>query len=68
MKKMVYRLIAKERTFCEGSFAECKEALTDISNMIHAGLSTTYQLTEFTITSTENTMRYLSRDELYNTL
>jgi len=48
---MKYRLIARDRIFCEGTLAECKEALTGVSNMISAGFSTSFQVEEFVIVS-----------------
>jgi len=48
-EKMSYRLIARDRIFCEGTLAECQDALTGISNMISAGFSTSFQLEEFLI-------------------
>jgi hypothetical protein len=46
---MTYRLIARDRVFCEGSFSECEKCLTGISQMICAGLSTDFQVEEFKI-------------------
>lgn len=46
---MTYRLIARDRIFCEGSLNECQECLTELSKMIRAGLSTEIQLEEFLI-------------------
>jgi hypothetical protein len=46
---MIYRLIARNLTFCEGPLAKCQEELTNISRMISAGLSTDFQLEEFAI-------------------
>ena len=46
---MKYRLIARDRIFCEGTLAECQAALTGISNMISAGFSTSFQVEEFLI-------------------
>ena len=48
---MKYKLIARDRTFCEGTLAECQEALTGVSNMINAGFSTSFQVEEFLIVS-----------------
>ena len=48
---MKYKLIARDRTFCEGTLAECKNALTGVSNMISAGFTTSFQLEEFVIIS-----------------
>jgi hypothetical protein len=55
---MDYKLIARDRVFCEGTLSECQKTLTGISQMIHAGLSTDFQVEEFlimvnTITSKE---------------
>lgn len=46
---MAYRLIARDRVFCEGTLSECQKTLTGISQMIHAGLSTDFQIEEFSI-------------------
>lgn len=46
---MVYKLIARERVFCEGSLDECQKTLTEISQMISAGLTTDFQVDEFMI-------------------
>jgi|LakMenE18May11ns_1017448.scaffolds.fasta_scaffold9957519_3 hypothetical protein len=46
---MTYRLIARDRVFCEGTLNECQKTLTDISQMISAGLSTDFQVEEFVI-------------------
>lgn len=46
---MEYKLIARDRIFCEGSLADCQECLTGISNMINAGFSTDFQIEEFLI-------------------
>jgi hypothetical protein len=48
-KKMVYKLIARDRVFCEGTMSECRKCLTGISQMISAGLSTNFQVEEFVI-------------------
>jgi hypothetical protein len=53
MKKMVYRLIARDRVFCEGDLAQCQGALTDIHNMICAGFSTDFQIEDFLIINCE---------------
>ena len=45
---MVYKLIARDRTFCEGSKAECQKALTDISMMMDI-FSTDFEVEEFVI-------------------
>lgn len=44
-----YRLVARNRVFCEGTLAECQKTLTGISQMIHAGFSTNFTVEEFTI-------------------
>lgn len=46
---MDYKLIARERVFCEGSLAECQKTLTEISQMISAGLTTDFQIEDFLI-------------------
>ena len=46
---MPYKLIARDRVFCEGSLAECQESLTELSQMIHAGIKTDFQVEEFVI-------------------
>lgn len=46
---MVYKLIARDRVFCEGTLPECQKTLTGISQMISAGLSTNFQVEEFVI-------------------
>lgn len=46
---MDYKLIARDRVFCEGTLAECQKTLTGISHMISAGFSTSFQLEEFLI-------------------
>jgi hypothetical protein len=46
---MVYKLIARERVFCEGSLDECQKTLTEITQMISAGLTTDFQVEEFLI-------------------
>lgn len=46
---MAYKLIARDRVFCEGTLAECQAALTGISHMISAGLCTDFYLKEFLI-------------------
>jgi hypothetical protein len=53
---MVYKLIAKDRVFCEGELAQCQETLTGIHNMISAGLSTDFQVEDFLIVSCEETV------------
>ena len=46
---MQYKLIARERVFCEGSLIECQKTLTEISQMISAGLTTDFQVEDFMI-------------------
>lgn len=46
---MEYKLIARDKVFCEGTLRECQKTLTGISQMIHAGLSTDFQVEEFLI-------------------
>jgi hypothetical protein len=46
---MDYKLIARDRVFCEGTLSECQKTLTGISQMISAGLSTDFQIEEFLI-------------------
>jgi len=47
---MKYKVIAKDRVFYEGkSLSHAEKILQDISQMIHAGLSTKFQLKEFEI-------------------
>jgi len=46
---MVYKWIARDRVFCEGTLSECEKCLTGISQMIHAGFSTDFQVEEFLI-------------------
>ena len=46
---MPYKLIARDRVFCEGTLAECQQSLTEVSQMIHAGINTDFQVEEFTI-------------------
>ena len=46
---MTYRLIARDRVFCEGTLPECQKTLTDISQMMSAGLSTDFQVEDFLI-------------------
>lgn len=46
---MTYRLIARDRVFCEGTLSECQKTLTGISQMISAGLSTSFDVEEFLI-------------------
>jgi hypothetical protein len=48
---MDYKLIARDRVFCEGTLSECQKTLTGIAQMIHAGLSTDFQVQEFLIVS-----------------
>jgi len=49
MKNTTYQLIARNKIFCKGTLSECQKTLIDISQMIHAGLSTNFQLEEFLI-------------------
>jgi len=51
---MFYKLIARDRVFCEGTLSECQKTLTGISQMIHAGLSTDFQVQEFLIMNVNN--------------
>ena len=46
---MGYKLIARDRVFCEGSLSECEKQLTELSHMIHAGIKTDFEVTEFMI-------------------
>jgi hypothetical protein len=46
---MQYKLVARDRVFCEGTLSECQKTLTGISQMIHAGVSTDFQVQEFLI-------------------
>ena len=46
---MNYKLIARDRVFCEGTLSECQKTLTGISQMMSAGLSTDFQVEEFLI-------------------
>ena len=50
---MVYRLIARDRTFCEGTYADCKKAFTGVSNMINAGFTTAFEISDFCIVNCE---------------
>lgn len=50
-EKMPYKLIARDRIFCEGTEAECQSCLTNISMMMDI-FSTDYDLEEFLIVST----------------
>jgi len=54
VKNMVYRLTAKDRVFCEGTLSECEECLTGISQMIHAGIKTDFEVTDFLIVNLDN--------------
>ena len=49
---MNYKLIARDRVFCEGTLSECQKTLTGISQMMSAGLSTDFQVQEFLIVNT----------------
>lgn len=42
------KLTARDRTFCEGTMAECQKALSDISMMMDI-ISVDYQIEEFVI-------------------
>jgi len=53
---MVYKLIARDRVFCEGDLSECQKTLTGISQMIHAGFSTDFQVEEFEIVNYDETI------------
>lgn len=53
---MPYKLIARDRVFCEGEFEQCQQTLTGIHNMISAGLSTDFQVEEFLIVYSEETV------------
>lgn len=46
---MPYRLTARDRVFCEGTLAECQKQFTELSQMIHAGIKTDFQVEEFSI-------------------
>lgn len=48
-EKMDYKLIARDRVFCEGTLSECQKCLTGIAQMISAGFSTDFQVQEFLI-------------------
>lgn len=50
---MEYKLIARDRVFCEGTLNECQKCLTGISQMISAGLSTDFHVEEFVIVCDE---------------
>ncbi len=54
---MVYKLIARDRVFCEGELAQCQETLTGIHNMISAGFSTDFQVEDFLIIYSEETVK-----------
>ena len=45
---MIYKLIARDRIFCEGTLSECEKCLTDISIMADI-VNTDFQVEEFTI-------------------
>lgn len=51
---MGYKLIARDRVFCEGTLPECEECLTGISQMIHAGIKTDFEVSEFLIVNLDN--------------
>jgi len=48
---MPYKLIARDKVFCEGTLSECQKTLTGISKMIHAGFSTNFEIDEFMISN-----------------
>jgi len=48
---MQYRLIARDRIFCEGTLAECQSCLTNMSMMMDI-FTTDFQIEEFLIVST----------------
>lgn len=50
---MVYKLIARDRIFCEGTLSECEKCLTDISIMSDI-VDTDFQVEEFLIIGVEN--------------
>ena len=45
---MRYKLIARDRIFCEGTLSECQKCLTDISIMADI-VDTDYKIEEFMI-------------------
>jgi hypothetical protein len=45
---MICRLTARDRTFCEGTMAQCQKALSDISMMMDI-VSIDYAIEEFVI-------------------
>lgn len=45
---MKYKLIARDRIFCEGTLSECQKCLTDISIMADI-VNTNFQVEEFLI-------------------
>ena len=45
---MNYKLIARDRIFCEGTLSECQKCLTDISIMADI-VDTDYKIEEFLI-------------------
>lgn len=47
---MNYKLIARDRTFCEGTLAECQSCLSNISMMMDI-FSTDFKVEEFLIVS-----------------
>ena len=50
---MSYRLIARDRIFCEGTMAECQKTLSDISMMMDI-FSTDFEVEEFVISIEED--------------
>ena len=50
---MICRLIARDRTFCEGTMAQCQKALSDISMMMDI-ISVDYEIEEFVIVIEED--------------
>jgi hypothetical protein len=49
----MYRLTARDRTFCEGTMAECQKTLSDISMMMDI-VSIDYEIEEFVIISEDD--------------
>lgn len=45
---MICKLTARDRTFCEGTMAQCQKALSDISMMMDI-FSTDFEVEEFVI-------------------
>jgi hypothetical protein len=50
---MICRLTARDRTFCEGTMAQCQKALSDISMMMDI-VSIDYAIEEFVIVIEED--------------